>query len=235
MKTSVLIVAHNEENHIKNCIQSVLRQTLTPDEIVIICHNCTDKTIPLARSFTSVKVIDYKGPKGVPYARIKGFEEVTGDIVVCLDGDGTVNKTWLRNLVDPLSDDKHISLVAGYVILTNGIFARITSFWQFVILRKMFRKKLNCFAWGSNFACRKADYEKVGGIKPLIELRDKIGLNFWAEDLYISLTLMQIGKIYFSLRAKSYTQIPDRKINLKTAPIKKWREDNQALLKYFKR
>ena len=44
---------------------------------------------------------------------------------------------------------------------------------------------------------------------------------------------MKIGKIFFALKAKSYTQIPEWKINLKTAPLKKWCEDNLALLAYF--
>jgi glycosyltransferase involved in cell wall biosynthesis len=129
MKTSVLIVAHNEEVHIKNCIESVLKQTLIPNEIVVICHNCTDATVSIARSFEAVRVVEYQGPEGVPYARIKGFEEVIGDIVACLDGDGTVRQTWLENITAPLIKDKTVSLVAGYVILTNDLLARLTSFW----------------------------------------------------------------------------------------------------------
>jgi glycosyltransferase involved in cell wall biosynthesis len=162
MKISVLIVAHNEAGHIASCVQSVLNQTLAPSEIIVICHNCTDTTVSILRSFNTVKAIEYTGPAGVPYARIKGFEEVTGDIVACLDGDGTVSTVWLHNLVTPLIEHQHISLVAGYVVLTNSLFSRLTSFWQFVILKKIFKARLNCFAWGSNFACRKADYEKVG-------------------------------------------------------------------------
>jgi glycosyltransferase involved in cell wall biosynthesis len=235
MKTSVLIVAHNEEAHIKNCIESVLKQTVTPDEIVVICHNCTDDTVSIARSFDKVKVIEYYGPEGVPYARIKGFEEVSGDIIACLDGDGTASPTWLQNLTAPLIEDPSISIVAGYVILTNDLFARLTSFWQFVLFKKIFNVRINTFAWGSNFACRKNDYQKVGGIEPIIALRKTLPLHFWAEDFYISLALMQIGKIYFALNAKSYTQMPYWKINLKTAPLKEWREDNKALLGYFEK
>jgi len=235
MKISVLIIAHNEEEYIERCIESVLKQTIQPDEIVVICHNCTDQTVSITRSFSPVKVIQYDGPEGVPYARIKGFQEVGGEIVACLDGDGTVSPTWLEHITNPLIQHQDISLVAGYVILTNSFFARLTSFWQFVLFKKLFKVKINCFAWGSNFACRKSDYEKVGGTEPILMLREKLNLHFWAEDFYISLALMQIGKIYFALNAKSYTKIPDWKINLKTAPIKEWREDNRALLKYFKK
>lgn len=234
MKISVLIIAHNEENNIKTCLESIFMQTISPSEIVLICHNCTDQTESIARNFEKVKIVKYNGPEGVPFARIKGFEEVSGDIIACLDGDSIADKNWLEKITKPLKENENISLVAGYVILTNNFFTRLTSFWQFVILRRFFKNRLNYFAWGSSFACRKIDYEKVGGISPLIELKEKLNLNFWAEDLYLSLALMQTGKIFFSLRAKNYTSVPEWKTNLNTTPIRKWAHDNRTLLEYFK-
>ncbi|MDB5188933.1 MAG: glycosyl transferase family 2 [Candidatus Nomurabacteria bacterium] len=212
-----------------------MAQGITPDEIVVICHNCTDATVSIAQSFATIKVMEYHGPEGVPYARIKGFAEVTGDIIACLDGDSVASPIWLQNVTAPLIKDETISLVAGYVILTNNWFARLTSFWQFVLFKKLFKMKVNYFAWGSNFACRKSDYLKVGGMEPILELRQTLPLHFWAEDFYISLALMQIGTICFALKAKSYTRIPYWKINLKTAPLKEWHDDNRALLGYFKK
>jgi len=39
MKTSVLIIANNEEKHIAKCIESILNQTVNADEIVLLLHN----------------------------------------------------------------------------------------------------------------------------------------------------------------------------------------------------
>lgn len=234
MKTSVLVIAHNEEKYIERCIQSVLDQTQKPDEIVLIAHNCSDRTEILAANFPAIRVVSYKGPEGVPYARIKGFEEVTGDIVACIDGDSVADRQWLFQLTAPLVHNPTITIVAGYVVITNSVFSRLTSLWQFMANRKLFRTTTHLFAWGSNFACRKVDYERVGGIAPVIKLRETLPLHFWAEDLYISLALMQVGQIYVALRAKTYTQLPEWKLDLATAPIKQWREDNENLLTYFK-
>ncbi|MBU2103620.1 glycosyltransferase, partial [Patescibacteria group bacterium] len=77
MKTSVLIIAHNESKHIAGCIESLLSQTMQPDEIVLINHNSTDATGEIARKYP-VTVVDYEGPEGSVYARIKGFETVQG-------------------------------------------------------------------------------------------------------------------------------------------------------------
>lgn len=234
MKTSVLIIAHNEEQHIEQCITSVLNQTQKPDEIVLIAHNCSDQTVLIAQKYP-VEVVEYYGPEGVPYARIKGFEKVQGDIVACIDGDSVADRKWLSQLIKPLVRNPAVTIVAGYVVITNSVFSRLTSLWQFMANRKLFRTTTHLFAWGSNFACRKVDYERVGGIAPVIKLRQTLPLHFWAEDLYISLALMQVGQIYIALRAKTYTQLPRWKLQLSTAPIRKWRQDNRTLLKYFKK
>lgn len=233
MTTSVLIIAHNEAKSIERCIKSIFAQTQKPDEIVLIAHNCTDETVTIAQSFPKVRVVSYQGPEGVPYARTKGFEEVSGDIVACIDGDGYAHRNWLKEVTKPLIKYSNVSLVAGYVIITNSLWSRLTSAFQFIWNRKIAQQKINMFAWGSNFACRKKDYETVGGITPLIELKEKLQLHFWAEDLYISRALMQIGNMYVALNAKTYTTLPPWKLNWFTTPIWKWREDNRKVIKYF--
>lgn len=233
MKTSILVIAHNEEKYIAKCIESLLDQTQKADEIVLIAHNCIDQTENVASKYP-IKVVSLNGPGGIPHARIRGFEEVSGDIVACLDGDSVANRKWLANIIAPLLRDENVTIVAGYVILTNNLFSRLASFFQFMIMRKLLRKKAYLFAWGSNFACRKVDYEKIGGFAPILELKKSLRLNFWAEDVYISLALMEKGRMFFALDAITLTEIPDWKINPSTAPLKEWQEDNSTLFNYFK-
>jgi glycosyltransferase involved in cell wall biosynthesis len=52
MKTSILIIAHNEEAHIRECIESIIHQSQKADEVVLIAHNCTDNTVSIAREYT---------------------------------------------------------------------------------------------------------------------------------------------------------------------------------------
>lgn len=54
MKTSILIIAHNEEAHIRECIESALHQSQKADEIVLVAHNCTDKTVDIAQEYPEV-------------------------------------------------------------------------------------------------------------------------------------------------------------------------------------
>ncbi|NTV41573.1 MAG: glycosyltransferase family 2 protein, partial [Candidatus Moranbacteria bacterium] len=57
MKIALTIIAHNEEKNIEKCLFSALAQTLKPAEIIVVCHNCTDKTEEIARKFKEVKTV----------------------------------------------------------------------------------------------------------------------------------------------------------------------------------
>ena len=60
MTVSILIIAHNEEAHIRECIESVLTQSKIADEVVLIAHNCTDKTADIGREYSMVKVLEHQ-------------------------------------------------------------------------------------------------------------------------------------------------------------------------------
>lgn len=232
MKISVLIIAHNEEKYIQECLESVLRQTLNPDEIVLIAHNCTDQTERIAKKYTSIKTISYQGTPGHVYARLRGFESVSGDIIACLDGDSVAHKNWLKNLTGPFRK-QHIVAVGGYVKLDGSLAARLTS-WRFFFLNPRFNPKFHFYFWGGNFACRKNDYEKIGGFKPFLKIKPDLGLNYWADDAYLSLALEERGLVVRSSGAISCSPTDVKKESqwLKRGWLMD--QDRKKLFKYFK-
>lgn len=59
MKRTVLVIAHNEALHIAECLGSIEKQTVVPDEIILVAHNCTDDTAVIAKRFQGVRVEEY--------------------------------------------------------------------------------------------------------------------------------------------------------------------------------
>ena len=124
MKISVTIIAHNEERNIEKCITSVFDQTSKPDEIIVVCHNCSDKTENIVRKFKGIKVVRLNSPAGVVYARIKAYESVSPDtdIIASTDGDSFMNRRWLENLLKPFSDQEVVA-TGGVIFFTNSAYA----------------------------------------------------------------------------------------------------------------
>ncbi len=234
MSISVVVIAHNEEAWIARCISSILDQTVPPDEIVVVLHRCTDRTKEIVSLFP-VRIVTCEEEGGPIIARARGIEAATGTIICCSDGDCWIGKEWVKNISTPLVKNKDISLVAGYTKIKNGVLWKLSCWWQFVIQRRLLHKKDHSFAWGSNFAFRKSDYEKVGGLLPFLKIHRDLKINYWAEDLYLSLALQKVGKICFALNANVFTHMPKEKSSIKAQKviIPKQEEDNKKLFSYF--
>ena len=230
MKKTVLVIAYNEEKNIDKCLKSVSRQM--PDELIVVCHNCTDRTMEIAKKYKLAKVIDYQVPKGIAYARIEGFKHVTHEIVACIDGDTQALPGWLKNITAPLIKDKGVAATGGLVLFLNSLSASIVGF-SFFILGPLFKRDFKFYFWGMSFACRKSDYEAVGGLDELPEVKKKTGLYFWTDDLYLSLLLSMKGKVVPARRALVLAEAKEHPM---PKGISRWEmndKDRRKLFEYF--
>jgi GT2 family glycosyltransferase len=84
---AVIIPAYNGADYIAETIESVLRQTLPPSEIIVIDDGSQDDTVRIARSYEpGVKVIS-RPNSGVSATRNVGASLVTADWLAFLDQD----------------------------------------------------------------------------------------------------------------------------------------------------
>ena len=171
MKISVLIIAHNEEKHIVECLHSIVHQTLIPQEIVLVAHNCTDRTIEYAKKFPNIKIISYLSEERWPlYARIRGFQEVWWDIIACIDGDAIADKNWLQEVVKPFQNQKVVA-TGGYVWFFENSKIFSISFLFFTL--KLWRP---WYFWWANFCVRSSAFRKVSWFTHLEKNWKKIWL-----------------------------------------------------------
>ncbi len=191
MKISVLIIAHNEEKYIGRCIKSILNQETKPDEIVLVAHNCSDNTAEIAKNFPSIKLVEYSGPEGIPYARIKGFEESNGDIICCIDGDAWADKNWVKEMTRAISNN----VAAGSWVKFKG-----TTFgWFSNIFNKYYcthNKNPERWIWGPSMAYWKKDESLIKDIlKKSIVLSKELELTRNPEDYWLALFLKNYGNL----------------------------------------
>ncbi len=93
MKISVIIPTYNRKKTLARAIQSVINQSLSPFEILIIDDGSNDGTEEWVKEkFQNIKYI-YQNNRGVSSARNIGIENANGDWVAFLDSDDE----WLPN------------------------------------------------------------------------------------------------------------------------------------------
>jgi glycosyltransferase involved in cell wall biosynthesis len=83
---SVVVPAYNAEPFLKEALESVLHQTHTPIEVLVVDDGSTDSTGRLAESMVGVRCI-HQSNAGVSAARNRGTEEAKGRFIAFLDAD----------------------------------------------------------------------------------------------------------------------------------------------------
>lgn len=196
-EVSVVIIAHNEEEHIGRCLRSILSQSLKPTEILLIAHNCTDQTPNIARQFPEVKVLEYAGPEGIGYARAYGIAQAKGEVIACRDGDSyALTSKWLENLTAPILGHPDIVATGGPVWFVGSWYAWLMGL-NFFFLKPLWDTSYVFYFWGANFAFRKRAYDQTSGLAPLLSNRNIWNLTYWADDYFLYKQLRPLGKVVF--------------------------------------
>lgn len=100
---SVVIPAFNAEATIERAIESVLHQTLPPDEIIVVDDGSTDRTAKKVQKYgTAVRYL-YEENAGPATARNRGIQEARGQWIAFLDADDEWLPDKLRKQTESLS------------------------------------------------------------------------------------------------------------------------------------
>jgi glycosyltransferase involved in cell wall biosynthesis len=113
MKISVIIPAYNEENNITETLESLLDQSRSVDEIIVVDNNSRDNTVDVVRMFEDVILIS-ESKQGISHARNKGFSYASGDILVKVDADTIVSHDWAERIEKAfLEDENRVGLIGS--------------------------------------------------------------------------------------------------------------------------
>lgn len=112
---SIIVLIYNAEKYLDSCIQSVLRQTYTNWELILIDDGSTDKSGRIAEEYgfadERITVFHQKN-LGVSLARNQGIDEATGNYVVFLDADDELIEDCLAKTVN-IAEETNADVVAG--------------------------------------------------------------------------------------------------------------------------
>ena len=114
---SVIVPAYNVEKYIKTCLDSLINQTYSNFEIIVVNDGSTDQTEEILRSYQSnPKFRIYSQENGgLSAARNQGLKLANGELVCFVDSDDSVKSDYLEKLVAPFIEDVDVDItVCGY-------------------------------------------------------------------------------------------------------------------------
>lgn len=100
---SVLIPTWKRPNKIRICLQHMMRQVVSADEIIVIMRKEDSEGVRVVSEFFSLipalKVVYVETP-GVVNAENAGISVARGDIIAFIDDDGYAPETWVKQILD---------------------------------------------------------------------------------------------------------------------------------------
>ncbi len=96
MKISVVIPTYNSAAVIRLTLESVLRQTVPPQEILVLDDGSSDDTVAILKSYAPRVTVIEQANRGVAAARNELSRRATGDLVAFLDHDDLWHPRYLE-------------------------------------------------------------------------------------------------------------------------------------------
>lgn len=117
-KVSVLMTAYNSERYIAEAIESILNQTFSDFEFLIINDGSTDKTAEIiakyAKTDKRIKFIDNKKNQGLIAVLNQGLDLARGEYIARMDSDDIAMPERLEKQVAYLDENPHVGAVGGW-------------------------------------------------------------------------------------------------------------------------
>lgn len=188
---TVVITCHNYGRYLDDAIQSVLKQSYKPEEIVVVDDGSTDNSVEIASKYKNngVLVISQSN-RGVSVARNVGIYASSQPFVICLDADDMLGDRYIEVLRDEMVNDRRLGAVYTNAVMINKDGHRKRWSW-------------NDFSWekhvhvGNQIPCaamfRRTMWERSGGYRPYGSCED---YEFWVRGLSLGFTSKKVSDEY---------------------------------------
>lgn len=225
---SIVIPVYNVEKYIHHCIDSVLTQTYSNFELLLIDDGSTDSSGTICDEYLKIDNrinIIHKKNSGVSDTRNVGIEVAKGDWICFIDSDDYVEPTYLENFYTCIKENLGSGLcVQGfYSDYENDVNkSYVTSFRNMTLENnyetvEFFEKSNgvhNGYIWHRIFNMEIIKKHSLSFKHGLSFAED--GLFFFQYMYYVEKTSFSSGKAYHHLRRSNSLTLAGRKLEIDT-------------------
>lgn len=121
MKISIIIPCYNVGPYLSRCVESVLAQSYSDFEVILIDDGSTDTTLEKCKEYAKkdyrIRVFSHKN-KGVSFARNRGIKEAKGEFIMFVDGDDYIEANYIERFYFEKGKGKWV--ICGFVnVISN--------------------------------------------------------------------------------------------------------------------
>lgn len=107
-KISIIVPIYNSERYLAQCIESILNQTYTNFELILINDGSKDKSLDICNKYAKydsrIYILNLLDNKGVANARNEGIQHAKGKYICFIDSDDMVDKIFLITLISLIKE-----------------------------------------------------------------------------------------------------------------------------------
>jgi glycosyltransferase involved in cell wall biosynthesis len=194
-KVSIIIPVYNRERYLGFAVRSVLDQTFTDFELIIVDDGSTDGSLEIAQQFAAednrVRVLTLEvdrteeTERGAAYALKAGYELARGEYVGQVDSDDWIDMRAIERMVAVFDDDAGCGMVYSNYIDVDENGKQLRPGWRCSYDYSV-EKLLSVFMTFHFRLMRRSVYERAGGIDLMFDLM---------EDWDLCLRISEITRI----------------------------------------
>ena len=122
-KVSIIVPVYNTEKYLHACLDSIMAQTFTDFEAILIDDGSTDGSGRICDEYAAKDsrfVVVHKQNEGVAKARITAFEHSKGELITFIDADDYVSPEYLGKLSKPAIEEGADMVSCDYYSVIDG-------------------------------------------------------------------------------------------------------------------
>ncbi|MBP3846437.1 glycosyltransferase [bacterium] len=187
-KVSVIIPVYNVEKYLRECLESVVNQTLKDIEIICVNDGSTDNSLDILNEFSNkdnrVKIIN-KTNGGLSSARNAGMAAAQGEFIGFLDSDDYIDLNFYESLYNRAKETNSDIVVCEYIYRFKDKSKRKKTFLKVDknVVTSDAKEKFECLYLPLYCYVHNKIYKKASIKENFVE-----GLNF--EDIYFTTNIL---------------------------------------------
>ena len=222
-KVSVIIPVYNVEKYLRECLDSVINQTLKDIEIICVNDGSTDNSLQILEEYAQkderIRIINQEN-RGQSVARNRGLDIALGEFIAFIDSDDYILPNTLQTMLDKaistqsdiimmgaeaFADDSSADTIKRTENMNNWLFCTNESNYQVSTDNYIDSvSEINCVAWGKLFTKNFIEKNHLRFIDEKVVLEDN---GFWIKvcSCFPEISFVEEIGLMYRIRTTSVT------------------------------